>query len=263
MNKLVSRIAYITGGAMGNGEGIARVFARYGATVILADISEKVFETARNLQSQGFSALGFKVDVRNFDEVKKSVNEVLEKFHKVDILVNNAGVIKLANFLDMSDEVRDFHFDVNIKGTWNCTKAILPSMIRQKYGRIIIMSSVTGPMVADEGETAYAITKAALWGFTKALAREVAKYNITVNAICPGYIMTPMAMEIARQSNPDNPEAVIEGIARGVPLGRLGTIEEVGELAAFLASNESSYLTGTQIVIDGGSTLPETVSVGV
>ena len=116
--------------------------------------------------------------------------------------------------------------------------------------------------MADEGETAYATTKAALWGFSKALAREVARYGITVNAICPGYILTPMAEQIARESSPDNPDSVIAGIAGGVPLGRLGDIREIGELASFLASDESSYITGTQVVIDGGSTLPETVSVG-
>ena len=134
---------------------------------------------------------------------------------------------------------------------------------KNKYGKIVIMSSVTGPMVADEGETAYATTKAALWGFTKALAREVANDGITVNAICPGYILTPMAEQVARESDPDNPDAVIKGIAGGVPIGRLGNILEIGELAAFLASDESTYITGTQVVIDGGSTLPETVSVGV
>jgi NAD(P)-dependent dehydrogenase (short-subunit alcohol dehydrogenase family) len=117
-------------------------------------------------------------------------------------------------------------------------------------------------MVADEGETAYATTKAALWGFTKALAREVAKHGITVNAICPGYVHTPMAEQIARESNSEDPGAVIHGIVSGVPLGRLANIMEIGELAAFLASDESSYITGTQVVIDGGSTLPETVSVG-
>ncbi len=125
------------------------------------------------------------------------------------------------------------------------------------------MSSVTGDIVADPLETAYATTKAALIGFTKSLAREVAEHNITVNAICPGYVSTPMAQSIAVQSNSENPDAVINGIADAVPLKRLAEPEEVGELAAFLGSDESSYITGTQIVIDGGSTLPETVSVGV
>jgi NAD(P)-dependent dehydrogenase (short-subunit alcohol dehydrogenase family) len=201
--------------------------------------------------------------VRKFEDCRAAADAMIVELGRIDILCNNAGVVRLANFLDMSDGVRDFQFDVNIKGVWNCTKAVLPNMKKNKYGKIVIMSSVTGPMVADEGQTAYATTKAALWGFTKALAREVAAHGITVNAICPGYILTPMVEETARESNPTNPDAVIKGIAEGVPIGRLGNILEIGELAAFLASDESNYITGTQVVIDGGSTLPETISVGV
>ena len=129
-------------------------------------------------------------------------------------------------------------------------------------GAIVITSSVTGDMVADPGEVAYATTKAALIGFTKALARELAPKNIRVNCICPGYIRTPLVDGMAEQSDPENPERAIDAIAAAVPLGRLGTPEECGELCAFLASDESSYLTGTQVVIDGGSTLPETSSMG-
>ena len=114
-------------------------------------------------------------------------------------------------------------------------------------------------MVANEGETAYATTKAAVWGFAKALALEVVKDNITVNAICPGMIRTPMVENGVREISPDNPEAILGLIARGIPMGRLGSIDEIGELAAFLASDESSYITGTQVVIDGGGTLPEVV----
>ena len=263
IGKLDGKVAVVTGAAMGNGEGMARVLAKHGAHVVLWDISERVFETARALESEGHDASPFTVDVRKFEECRATADAVIADRSRIDILCNNAGVIRLASFLDMSEEVRDFHFDVNVKGAWNCTKAVLPNMIKNRYGKIVIMSSVTGPMVADEGETAYATTKAALWGFTKALAREVAKHGITVNAICPGYIHTPMAEQIARESNPKNPASVIDGIAGAVPIGRLGNILEVGELAAFLASEESSYITGTQVVIDGGSTLPETVSVGV
>jgi NAD(P)-dependent dehydrogenase (short-subunit alcohol dehydrogenase family) len=263
MGKLSGRMAVVTGAAMGNGEGIARMLAKHGAHVALWDISDKVFATAQALESDGHKAAPFVVDVRRFTDCQAAARTVIEQFGRIDILCNNAGVIRLAGFLDMSDEVRDFQFDVNIKGVWNCTKAVLPEMKKNRYGKIVIMSSVTGPMVADEGETAYATTKAALWGFTRALAREVAKDGITVNAICPGYIHTPMAEQVARESDPKNPGAVIQGIAGGVPIGRLGNILEVGELAAFLASDESSYITGTQVVIDGGSTLPETVSVGV
>ena len=163
----------------------------------------------------------------------------------------------------MTDEVRDNHFDINIKGTWNMTQVVVPHMIKNKYGRIVNLSSVTGPMVADTGEVAYATTKAALMGFTKGLAMELVKNNINVNAIMPGYIMTPMVEGIAKDSNGANPQSVVDGIAAGIPMGRLGTIEELGELAAFLASDESTYITGQGFVIDGGSTLPETKSVGV
>ena len=160
----------------------------------------------------------------------------------------------------MTDEVRDFHFDINIKGTWNVTKAALSYM---EKGSIVNLSSVTGPMVADAGEVAYATTKAALLGFTKSLAMELVTRNIRVNAILPGYIMTPMVEGIAKDTDKENPESVVDGIAKGIPMKRLGTILELGELAAFLASEESSYITGEGIVIDGGSTLPETMSVGV
>ncbi|MGQ7195749.1 N-acetylmuramic acid 6-phosphate etherase [Escherichia sp. HC-TM1] len=128
---------------------------------------------------------------------------------------------------------------------------------------IVMMSSVTGDMVADPGETAYALTKAAIVGLTKSLAVEYAQSGIRVNAICPGYVRTPMAESIARQSNPEDPESVLTEMAKAIPMRRLADPLEVGELAAFLASDESSYLTGTQNVIDGGSTLPETVSVGI
>lgn len=262
MKKLEGKTAVVTGAAMGNGEGIARVLAKHGAHVALWDISDQVFETAKSIIADGYQASAYKVNVTKFENCQKAAEDIIAKQGGIEILCNNAGVVRLGNFLELSDEIRDFHFDVNIKGVWNTTKAVLPDMKAKKYGKIVVMSSVTGHMVADEGETAYATTKAALIGFTKSLAREVAAENITVNAICPGYILTPMAEQIARESDPSNPESVIDGISSGVPMGRLGSISEIGELTAFLASDESSYITGTQVVIDGGSTLPETVSVG-
>lgn len=262
MGKLENKIAVVTGAAMGNGEGIAKVFANYGARVLLWDISDQVFDTARAIEKAGGKATGYKVDVTSYGQCCKAVEEAASEFGTIDIMVANAGVIRLGNFLEMTDELRDFHFDINIKGVWNSCKSILPGMLKKKDGRIVIMSSVTGPLVADPGEVAYATTKAALWGFTKSLAREYAEENVRVNAICPGYIHTPMAEQIATDSDPEDPSTVLEGIRSGVPIGRLGTITEVGELAAFLASDESTYITGTSVVIDGGSTLPETVIVG-
>lgn len=201
------------------------------------------------------------LDIRDSGQIKNAIDKIIAKYNKIDILVNNAGVAKLTPFLETPDEIRDFHFDINIKGTWNVSKAVVPYM--SSGSSIVNLSSVTGTMVADTGEVAYATTKAAVLGFTKGLAAEVVDKGIRVNAILPGYIMTPMVEGIAKDSNKDNPNSVVDGIAKGIPMKRLGTIEELGEFAAFLASDEASYLTGQGYVIDGGSTLPETMSVGV
>ena len=257
MGKLEDKVAIITGAARGNGEGAARVMAKEGATVVLTDVLDIVHETARSIVDNGYQAVSFKMDVTKATEVNSVVQKVLEQFDKIDILVNNAGVVKLVALVDMADEARDKMIDVNIKGTFIVTKAVLPSMLQRKYGRIVNLSSVTGPLVADIGECAYAATKAAIWGFTRALALEVAKEGITVNAVCPGYIETDMVRNVAAETNPNDPQSPLKDLARGIPMGRLGTIEELGELVAFLASDESKYITGTPILIDGGSTLPE------
>lgn len=259
--KLKDKIAIVTGGAMGNGLGIVKVFLKYGAKVSIFDYSEKLQDTVETLEKEGYEVDGYTVDIRDSGQIKNAVAKVVEKYNKIDVLVNNAGVAKLTPFLETSDEIRDFHFDINIKGTWNVSKAVVPHM--QNGSAIVNLSSVTGPMVADTGEVAYATTKAAVLGFTKGLAAEVVNSGIRVNAILPGYIMTPMVEGIAKDSNKDNPNSVVDGIAKGIPMQRLGTIEELGEFAAFLASDEASYLTGQGYVIDGGSTLPETMSVGV
>ncbi len=257
--KLQNKVAVITGGAMGNGLGIAKVFLKEGAKIAILDYDEKIAETVNNLNKNN-NVLEYKLDIRDVNKVNEAIKDIHEKWGKIDILVNNAGVCKLKPFMEMEDELRDFHFDINIKGTWNVTKAILRYM---EKGSIINLSSVTGPMVADSGEVAYATTKAALIGFTKGLAAELASKNIRVNAIMPGYIMTPMVEGMAKESNEENPNSVVDGIAQGIPMKRLGTIEELGNLAAFLASDESSYITASGIVIDGGSTLPETMTMGV
>ncbi|HHU16807.1 MAG TPA: glucose 1-dehydrogenase [Clostridiales bacterium] len=254
MGRLDGKVAFVTGAAVGNGEGIARALAREGAQVILADVSDKVFDTVNSIQEKGHKAWGVLMNVTSKSEIKAGVSESLKKFGKIDILVNNAGISKSCNFLEVTDELRDLHIDVNIKGAWNCTQAIIPNMIKQKYGKIINISSVTGPIVADPKMTAYALTKAAIHGFTKALAIEFVSYNITVNSIMPGYILTP---NVQRHS-----QDLLDAVAAGVPMQRLGTIEEIGNLAAYLASDESSYITGTSIIIDGGSTLPETMVLG-
>ena len=260
MKKLEGKVAVVTGGAMGNGLGIVKVFLKYGAKVAILDYAEKLTETIQNLKNEGQDVLGYNVDIRDFQKVKEAAEDIANKYGKIDVIVNNAGVCRLEKFMNMEDSLRDFHFDINIKGTWNVTKACLPFM---KKGSIVNLSSVTGPMVADSGEVAYATTKAAILGFTKSLAAELVEDGIRVNAILPGYIMTPMVEGMANETDSNNPQAVVDGIAKGIPMKRLGTIEELGELAAFLASDESSYITAQGIVIDGGSTLPETMTMGV
>ena len=255
--KLDERTALVTGAADGNGLGAAKIMAMHGATVIVTDIQEKVYETAEILRHQGLNVYAYQMDITDFETVQHTFGNVHSQYG-LDILVNNAGVCNLVGFLDMDDQVRDRMFRVNILGTWNCTKAALPYMVEKRYGRIVNISSVTGPLVVDCGDTAYAASKGAISAFTRAIAIEFARYNITANAVLPGYILTPMVHLGASETNPADPQSVIDRIAATIPMGRLGKIEELGELVAFLSSDESSYITGAQIVIDGGSTLPET-----
>ena len=257
---LENKLAVVTGGAMGNGLGVVKTLLKYGARVIIFDYSDELEKTVNELDSPNVN--GYRIDIRDKEKVNACVEDLVGQNGLIDILVNNAGVCRLTKFEDMTDEERDFHFDINIIGTWNVTKACLPYM-KNRGASIINLSSVTGPMVADSGEVAYATTKAAILGFTKSLAAELVEYDIRVNAIMPGYIRTPLVDNMAIISNPDNPQEVIDGIEGAIPMKRMGTIEELGELAAFLASPNSSYITAQGIVIDGGSTLPETMTMGV
>lgn len=261
--KLDGKVAIITGGAKGIGKGIVSVFLKYGATVIILDHSDQLKNTILELNGKYPGKInGYVVDIREQTLLDACFNEIKNIYGQVDILVNNAGVCKLASFEEMSPELRNFHFDINIVGTWMVTHTFLP-LIQIQGGAIVNLSSVTGPMVADPGEVAYATSKAAVLGFTKSLAAELVHENIRVNAIMPGYVNTPMVAGMAKESNSSDPDSVVKGIADAIPMGRLAEPEEIGELAAFLASSESSYITGQGIVIDGGSTLPETNSMGV
>jgi len=260
---LEGKIAIVTGGAMGNGLGIVETFLKYKVKVIILDNSKILKDTLIALQKKypNSYAIGYMVDIRDRKRLDNIAEDIYQRLGKIDILVNNAGVCVLSSFEDTTDEIRDFHFDINIKGTWNVTQAFLKYMKRP--ASIVNLSSVTGPRVSDPGEVAYATTKAALVGFTKGLAADLAQDHIRVNAILPGYVRTPMVEKMAVQTNPENPEKVINDIAVNIPMKRMGDPLELGELAAFLASDLSSYITAETIVFDGGSTLPETNSMGV
>lgn len=264
MAKLDGKTALITGAAVGLGAGIAEVYAKYGARLCLVDVDAAVEETAARLRREYDAEIITAVaNVADKAQMQAAAAKTAEQFGRLDIACCNAGVCRLAPFEEMPDEMRDFHIDVNIKGVWNTCQAVIPYMLEQGKGSIVIASSVTGDIVADAGEAAYAMSKAALVGLTKCLAVEYASRNIRVNCTQLGYARTPMVEKMAVESNPADPESAIADIAKAVPMQRLAKPTEVGELFAFLGSDEASYLTGSQVVIDGGSTLPETMSMGV
>ena len=264
MAKLDGKTALITGAAVGLGAGIAEVYAKYGARLCLVDVDAAVEETAARLrQEYGAEIITAVANVADKAQMQAAAAKAAEQCGRLDLAGGNAGVCRLAPFEEMPDEMRDFHIDVNIKGVWNTCQAVIPYMLEQGKGSIVIASSVTGDIVADAGEAAYAMSKAALVGLTKCLAVEYASRNIRVNCTQLGYARTPMVEKMAVESNPADPESAIADIAKAVPMQRLAKPTEVGELFAFLGSDEASYLTGSQVVIDGGSTLPETMSMGV
>ncbi len=258
MGILEGKVAIVTGASKGIGAGIARVFAKEGAKLVLVARGEGVNQLADELNAQGACAYAMRCDVSDEKQCIDLAQLTMDRFGRIDVVDCNAGICVLKGFLEGDDEWRDSHLDINVKGVWNIVKACLPFMIDGGGGSIVITSSVTGDMVADPGEVAYATSKAALVGFTKAIAREFADKSIRANCICPGCIRTPMLESMAG----DDIEGALDAVARAIPMGRLGTPEECGKLSAFLASDMASYLTGSQFVIDGGSTIPETVSFG-
>jgi len=255
---LKDRIAIVTGASRGLGEGMAKAMAKEGATVALFSRDfDRIKGHEKEIKSQGQRATAYKVDVTDFKQVSNAVQDLIKQLGKVDILVNNAAVAPSLPFLDISDELRDSVIKVNLNGVWNCTKAVLPNMIKNKYGKIINISSVTGPMVTGKGMSIYASSKGAVSAFTKTLALEVAEYGINVNAICPGSFDTPMMRSMAKPRGWASDDEYIKHLGKEIPMGRLGLPEEMGDLAVFLASDKSKYISGAEIVIDGGNMIQE------
>lgn len=259
MSRLEDRVALVTGAAQGIGAGVSRVLAEQGATVILTDISETVEATAKELSEKGYKTEFRRMDVTDSDEVNRVVKDVLAGHGRIDILVNNAGIYPRENLVEMPEEFLMRMFDINVFGIFRCTKAVLPSMMERRYGKIINMSSVTGPMVGSPagGQTAYASSKSAVHGFTVGLALEVAQYGINVNSIMPGYVHSPSAFATRGATGGRDAEEAMREFGLRIPMLRQGTPEDIGNVALFLASDESSYLTGTYIVVDGGNVLQE------
>jgi NAD(P)-dependent dehydrogenase (short-subunit alcohol dehydrogenase family) len=257
MGKLDGKVAVVTGAAKGMGLGCARVFARHGARLALVNRSPEVLGVAEELRASGCEAIAFDVDVRDAKGLGEAYAIVDDRFGRIDILVNAAGVASAGAFEEFEEAELERIMEINFRGIWNSCKAAIPYMLRGGYGKIVNFASVTGCMVSDPGMTAYSASKGAVLALTRSLAAEYAARNISANAILPGGIDTPMIDRFCAQACPEDPGSVKALIAGNVPMGRLGTIEEAGEVAAFLASSESNYVTGTSIVFDGGSTLPE------
>ncbi len=255
--RLEGKIAVVTGAAQGIGAGISRVLLSNGATVVLTDVSPKVGATAQAILDEGLKADHQLLDVTDPEKVQNAIGSILERHGHVDILVNNAGIYPRKKLVEMDEDYLQLMFNINVFGMFRCSKAVLPGMMDRRYGKIINMSSVTGPMVGAPGggQTAYGATKAAVIGFTKALALEAAQYGINVNTVLPGYIYSPSAFGLRGVT--EDAEKAMREFGYKIPMGRQGTPEDIGNLVLFLASDESSYLTGSEIVIDGGNTLQE------
>ena len=241
--KLKGKIAIITGGAAGIGFATAKTFLKEGASVAICDVNgEKIDQAVAELSAVG-TVKGYVADISKKDQVENMVQAILAAFGRIDILVNNAGITSDAQFYKMSEEQFDRVINVNLKGTYLMTKAVVNSMIEQKYGKIVHLSSVSA-FNGNFGQTNYAATKAAIMGMTRVMGKELGKYGITVNAVAPGSIMTDMYSAV--------PEEVKQKKLAAIPLRRYGDPEEAANLIAFLASDESSYITAQTIVIDGG-----------
>lgn len=242
--RLKDKVAIITGAANGIGLAAAKTFAREGARVAMADFDEATgTQRAAELAEEGFEAAFFQVNVADRNSVDALVQNVLSQFGKIDILVNNAGITRDGMLHKLAAEDFQKVVDVNLTGVFNCAQAIVPAMVQQGSGKIINTSSVSG-VYGNVGQTNYAATKAGVVGMTKTWAKELGRKGINVNAVAPGFIETGMTAKV--------PEKVLDQMKMMVPLGRLGLPEDIANAYLFLASDESNYVNGTTLHVDGG-----------
>lgn len=251
--RLKDKVCLITGGAAGIGKATAGKFVEEGAKVIICDLDA---DTGQAVADQlGNGVLFYKVDVTDRAEVQAWVDDVIDRFGRVDVLINNAGITRDGLFVkykdgavvsQMSETDFDLVLNVNLKGTFNCAQAVTPQMIQQGGGVILNASSIVG-LYGNFGQTNYAATKFGVIGMTKTWSRELGRFNIRVNAVCPGFILTEMVQKM--------PEKILEGLAAKTPLGRMGQPEDVANLYAWLASDEATYIHGAAISVDGGMVL--------
>ena len=241
----------MTGSGQGIGRGIALALARNKAKVVVADITDARIEVAKEIETMGSKALPVRCNVTKKRDVEAMVENTLEEFDRIDILINNAGIYPFKQFAEMTEQDWDLVFDVNLKGMFHCTKGVLPTMMKQRYGRIVNISSIAGTIVGYANLSHYSATKAGMAGFTKSLALEVAKDGVNVNAIAPGAIETPTT----KAATEAMPKEIREQTIRAIPLGRWGTPDDIANVALFLVSEGSNYITGQCIIVDGGLTI--------
>jgi len=248
--KLTDKVAIITGGGSGIGAATSRLFAKEGAKVAVTDVDGVAAKKiAKGIEAEGGQAIAAKVDVTSKGEIAKIVADVLARWGKVDILVNCAGIGDMGWFIESDETSWDRTLAVNLKGTMLFTHAVLPSMVEHKYGKIVNIASIAGKMGSWK-QVAYSASKAGVDGFTKALAREVARYRINVNDICPGPVDTPMFAQIG-----DADAELQKKYVRGVAQRRMGRPEELAAAALFLASDDCEFVTGHSLVVDGGTSM--------
>ena len=245
MFKLTNQIALVTGGANGIGKGIAAALAQAGAKVIIGDIDDtRGKETARELNGDFIE-----LDVKQHDQVKDVVDQIVAKYERIDILASNTGVYTQIDIESLTEADWDYIQNINLKGMFFVTQAVLKVMKAQRYGRVIITSSVTGPITGYPGWAHYGASKAGQLGFMRSAALEYAKYGITVNAVQPGNVLTD---GLKAQG-----EAYLEGTRKIIPTHELGEPLDIGYAVTFFASQEAKFITGQSLVIDGGQLLPE------
>jgi 3-oxoacyl-[acyl-carrier protein] reductase len=239
------KVAIITGSGRGIGFEIAKSLAKHGCSIVISDIDQEICENAaKNIDVEtGVEVFALKANVTKMEEVENLIKKTQEKFGRIDILINNAGITKDNLLLRLSPEDWSKVIDVNLNSVYFCTKAVIRTMLKQRYGKIVNVSSVVGVM-GNPGQANYAASKAGILGFTKSIAKEFGAKGITCNAIAPGYIQTEMTDSL--------PKEYLDNIMKLVPAKRLGTTEDVSNLVLFLASDLSAYITGQVISVDGG-----------
>ncbi|RPJ48738.1 MAG: 3-oxoacyl-ACP reductase FabG [Betaproteobacteria bacterium] len=245
--RLKDKVAIITGAGRGIGQATAIKFTREGAKVVVCDIRQDwIDETVKLCQEAGGTAMGQIADVRDMKSLEALVNATVGKWGRIDCLVNNAGIVADAQLKNMTEDQFDRVIEINLKGVYNCTRAVVNQMIAQQSGVILNSSSIVG-LYGNFGQTNYAASKFAVIGMVKTWARELGRKGIRANAVCPGFISTPILGSI--------PDKVIHALEERVPMGRLGKPEEIANTFAFLASDEASYITGAVLEVSGGLTL--------